>query len=79
MYTPPVTPWESVMPEVGDLTPSAYEPHWLQRSKASLQHCKKYVPETNIHKDVRSRKGKRFMCSRGKEPPKAGLITGVKS
>ena len=36
MYTPPVTPWESVMPEVGDLTAR-------------------------------------------KEPPKAGLITGVKS
>ena len=36
LYTPPVTPWESEMPEVGDLTAR-------------------------------------------KEPPKAGLITGVKS
>ena len=41
MYTPPVTPWESEMPEVGDLT------------------------ITNL-----------FAL---KEPPKAGLITGVKS
>ena len=36
LYTPPVTPWESEMPEVGELTAR-------------------------------------------KEPPKSGLITGVKS
>ena len=51
MYTPPVTPWESEMPEVGDLTPSKHD----------------------------QKKEQKVVFSRGKEPPKAGRMTGVKS
>ena len=54
------------MPEVGDLTPSKHEP----RGNETKFH---YI----VKKYVRGPKG--IVLSRGKEPPKAGLITGVKS
>ena len=64
MYTPPVTPWESEMPEVGDLTPSKHDVVTTKRS--FVVSVKKYGTESVVF-------------SRGKELPKAGMITGVKS
>ena len=63
MYTPPVTPWESEMPEVGDLTPSEHDVVTTKRS--FVVSVKRYTMSV--------------VRSRGKEPPKAGRMTGVKS
>ena len=67
MYTPPVTPWESVTPEVSDPTPSKHEPRGYR--------TKFY----NIRKRIRHEVAERIVLSRGRELPKAGPITGVKS
>ena len=64
MYTPPVTPWELSMPEVSDPTPSEHDCVITERS--SIISVKKYGTESVVF-------------SRGKELPKAGMITGVKS
>ena len=65
MYTPPVTPWESEMPEVGDLTPSKHDHVVTERSSVT------FVEKIRTRGQV--------VLSRGKEPPKAGRMTGVKS
>ena len=67
MYTPPVTPWESATPEVSDPTPSKHEP----RGYGTKFH--------NIRKRIRHEVAQRIVLSRGRELPKAGPITGVKS
>ena len=81
MYTPPVTPWESVTPEVSDPTPGMDEPRGISHNEVvgcrparaselvRLHPIKEYVRVLKI----------RFIHSRGRELPKAGLITGVKS
>ena len=48
LYTPPVTPWESGMPEAGDLTPGKHEP---RDSRAKLW-C---IPVSYTHLDVYKR------------------------
>ena len=52
------------MPEVSDLTPSEHDVVIIERS--SIISVKKYGTESVVF-------------SRGKELPKAGMITGVKS
>ena len=53
------------MPEVGDLTPSEYD----RVGKRTLFSC------IRIKNTTRGQ----VVLSRGEEPPKAGLMTGVKS
>ena len=66
MYTPPVTPWESEMPEVGDLTPGKDKRVLVINERSEIYYMLLKIREA-------------FVFSRGKERPKAGLITGVKS
>ena len=56
------------MPEVGDLTPGKDKRVLVINERSEFITC---------FKDKRS--AQKFVLSRGKEPPKAGLITGVKS
>ena len=65
MYTPPVTPWELVMPEVSDPTPSEHDRVITERS--SVISAKKENGPMQV------------VLSRGRELPKAGPVTGVKS
>ena len=83
MYTPPVTPWESVTPEVSDPTPSKHEPrgygtlfHNIRIKNTLRRGGTKFH---NIRKRIRHEVAKRIVLSRGRELPKAGPITGVKS
>ena len=67
MYTPPVTPWELEMPEVSDPTPSEHEPR-------DNRAC-----SVVFDKRIRHGSQEQIVLSRGRELPKAGSITGVKS
>ena len=76
MYTPPVTPWESEMPEARELTPYTDEPRWLWNpARDSITSIK-----DTSRKDAEGvREGRRFIRIRGEQRSKAGLVTGVKS
>ena len=76
MYTPPVTPWELVMPEVSDPTPSKHD-----RETTELKFC--CIRKKNTSRGVKKREKREetpgVVLSRGRELPKAGPVTGVKS
>ena len=66
------------MPEVGDLTPSEHDRVITERSSGKRGR-------ENRRRELRSvisekkKTAQEVVLSRGKEPPKAGPVTGVKS
>ena len=74
MYTPPVTPWESVTPEVSDPTPGKHEPHGYRTKFYNIR-----IKNTSRDVRIRHEVAEHIVLSRGRELPKAGPITGVKS
>ena len=64
------------MPEVGDPTPSEHDSVNIERS--SMISVKRYTERGQRLERVRDLK-ESVVFSRGKELPKAGMITGVKS
>ena len=83
MYTPPVTPWESVTPEVSDPTPSKHEPRGygtkFHNIRIKIGYGEEELCSITSVKRIRHEVVEHIMLSRGRELPKAGPITGVKS